>query len=191
MIPKHKPQADRKRVMDAAFKEWCKDHAPEDFPNAFLLFGRGYYLDTMGVPGKNDRGIYDDAVFIVSDRVFASFNANTDPSRYKAGLSTILPGFYPYKRGNHGITRPGGGYPAFRPATKGEALPVRRDGESGRSKRDGVANNIHKGGVNGTSSEGCLTIPPSQWPSFYSIVTAEMDRMKLKTIWVGVTEDRI
>ncbi len=191
MIPKSKPQADRKRVIDAAFKLWKKDHAVTPFPDFFLLFGRGYYLDTMGKPGVNERGVYDDAVFIVSDRMFVSFNANADPSRYKAGLSTILPGFYPYKRGNHGITRPGGGYPAFRPATKGEALPVRRDGESGRSKRDGVANNIHRGGVNGTSSEGCLTIPPKQWDLFYALVSSEMTRLKAKTIWVGVTEDRI
>lgn len=191
MIPNSKPQATRERVVKAAIRAWKKDHAVTPFPDFFILFGRGYYLDTMGKPGSNDRGIYDDAVFIVSDRMFVSFNANTDPSRYKPGVSTVLPGFYPYRKGNHGITRPSGGYPAFRPATRGESLPVRRDGESGRSKRDGVANNIHKGGINTTSSEGCMTIPPKQWDLFYALVSAEMTRLKAKTVWVGITEDVI
>jgi lysozyme len=146
----------------------------------------------MGKPGVNDRNIYDDAVFLVSKDTFIAFNCNVDPSAFKAGVATVLPGWYPFKKGNHGISRPGGGYPAFRPATPGEALPVKRDGESTvPSKHPGVATNIHKGGLRTTSSLGCLTIHPKDWATFHAAVVREMDRNKLKTIPVGIIDGPI
>ncbi len=146
-------------------------------PEVIVVGVRGYYRDTMGAPGKNDRGIYDDAIFVIGPDTYASFNANTDPSAWRSGVASLLPGVHRYRPGNHGITRPGGGYPAFRPATKGEALPVRRDGESAvPSSRPGIAINIHRGGYNTTSSEGCQTIHPSQWDAFHSLVTMQLKR---------------
>jgi hypothetical protein len=140
----------------------------------FIIGFRGYYQDTMGAPGKNDRGIYDDCMCVVADGVFLTFNGNTDPSRFRPGIATLVPGVHPYRKGKHGITtHADGGYPAFRPATKNEALPVTRDGQVGTSM--GVAINIHKGGYNTTSSEGCQTIYPDQWLDFQANVYKLMD----------------
>lgn len=129
-------------------------------PVMFLAI-RGYYLDTMGKPGENDRNLYDDAVFLIGPNFFLPVNANTDPSKYKPGIAKLCLGLHYLKKGKHGISKPGGGYPAFRPDTPDESLPVRRDGQAGIVK--GYAINFHKGGYTTTSSEGCQTAYPDQW----------------------------
>lgn len=146
----------------------------------FLIGVRGYYQDTMGKPGVNDRGIYDDAICLVAPNLFLAFNANTDPSVFRAGIATLIPGKHMYKKGKHGISKPGGGYPAFRPATPDESLPVTRDGKEGLSK--GTAINIHKGSINSTSSEGCQTIFPDQWKEFQETVYKQMDQFGVREI---------
>ena len=134
---------------------------------------RGYYAQSMGGPG-NDRAVYDDCIAVLSPTAYATYNANTDPSHWRPGIASLVEGVYPYRRGKHGLSRPNGGYPAFRPATKGEVLPVRRDGEQGVS--DGIAINIHKGSYRSTSSAGCQTIYPAQWASFYALLDGELKR---------------
>jgi lysozyme len=135
-----------------------------------ILGVRGYYEDSMGKPAQNDRGQYDDAIFVVGPGgVHVAFNGNTDPSVFRKGIATLKPGIHPYKRGNHGISRPGGGYPALRPATPGEKLPVTRDGQPG--EHFGIAINIHRGSKTSTSSEGCQTIHPDQYTEFITLVT--------------------
>jgi len=171
IVPPSRPRATREQVICAALEAWRKDGSTAPLPDFFLLGVRGYYQDTMGRAGVNDRGIYDDAIFVVSPDSFAGFNANTDPSRYQAEVATLVPGIHWYHPGNHGQSRPGGGYPAFRPATKNEELRVTRDGV--RVPWPGVAINIHRGGENGTSSLGCQTIHPSQWDAFYHLALAE------------------
>lgn len=170
MIPKSRPQQKREVSEKYLRKAGITDQVA-------LLGMRGYYKNTMGEVGKNDRGIYDDAIFVVSPDAYVSFNANTDPTIHRKGIASLVPGVHIYKKGRHGISR-GQGYPALRPATKNEALPVFRDGEG---VSIGYNINIHRGGKS-TSSLGCQTIPSSQYDSFISLVYDQMDRFSQKTI---------
>lgn len=182
MLPASTPKASLDRVTKAIKKAKLTD--------AVVLVGvRGYFRDSMGKPGQNDRGIYDDALFIVSPTHFSAWNANTDPSAHRPGIASLVPGVHRYRRGNHGISRPGGGYPAFRPATPGEQLPVTRDGVV--NPKPGIAINIHRGSRTSTSSEGCQTVPPTQWDSFYAALTTEMKRHQVTTFpYLLLTEDQ-
>ena len=154
---------------------------------------RGYYLRTLGNQTRNDRGIWDDCIAVISPTAFAAYNGNTDPSIWRTGIASLVEGVHRYRKGMHGISR-GNPYPALRPATPSESLPVTRDGKDGKSQ--GVAINIHRGGsVNSTSllatsSEGCQTIPREQWDSFLGLVYGEMDRYGQKTIPYILTASR-
>lgn len=149
------------------------------FPERTFLLGiRGYYKDSMGKPGVNDRSIYDDCVCLITPDKFITFNANTDPSIFRKGIAVLKPGLHYYKKGMHKISGPHP-YPALRPATPDESLPVVRDGQ-GESR--GIAINIHKGGYNTTSSEGCQTIYPDQWNEFIKEVYAAMESAGQKKI---------
>ncbi len=172
MLPPSTPKANLDRVTKAIKAAKLTDPV-------VLVGVRGYYRDTMGKAGENDRGLYDDALFIVSPAHFSAWNANTDPSVHRPGIASLIPGIHRYRRGNHGISRPGGGYPAFRPATPDEQLPVTRDGMA--NPRPGIAINIHRGGRTTTSSEGCQTVPPLQWDAFYAALSGEMKRHKVTT----------
>lgn len=144
-----------------------------------IIGRRGWYLKTMGDPTRNDRGIYDDALIVVTPDGIMAFNGNVDPSVFREGIATLAPGVHRYKPGRHGVSRDRPGrivsYPAFRPATKGEMLPVTRDGVAS-NPRPGVAINMHRGGWNTTSSEGCQTIPPDQWDAYYALVSSALKR---------------
>ena len=170
IVPRSRPQQKREVSERILAKAGVTDAAA-------LLGVRGYYSETFQ-PSGNQRGVYDDAIFIVSPNAYVSFNANTDPSVYRRRIATLLPGLYRYKKGRHGISK-GPGYPALRPATKDEGLPVWRDGEG---ESIGYAINIHRGAPKSTSSEGCQTIYPSQWDAFIALTYEEMDRYGQKTI---------
>jgi lysozyme len=171
MIPKSRPQQAKEKSLAMAIKAGIEDRV--------VLIGiRGYYSETFQ-PSGNQRGIYDDAIILLSPSVHATFNANTDPSVFKKGIAVLKTGVHRFKKGNHGISKPGGGYPALRPANAKEELPVTRDGEGDSM---GVAINIHRGSRNSTSSLGCQTIYPDQWNGFINLVYSEMDRYKQKTI---------
>lgn len=150
-----------------------------------ILIGvRGYYKQSMGEDEFNERGIYDDAMFLYSDTVFMSFNANVDPSSYRKGHGTgSAKGMAELKSGLHrshalGLHR--GSYLAL-VQTAGPVTVV-RDGNPPYEDTGYFGINIHKGGINTTSSLGCQTIHPSQWSQFINLVKSEMNHHKVKVM---------
>jgi lysozyme len=135
----------------------------------------------MGAVGKNDVGLYDDAIVLVSPNVHAAFNANVDPSRLgwnanaRKPMAQLKAGVYRYKIGQHGISR-GNPYKALVQA--GPVTVLRGDKE----ETGFYAINIHKGNRASTSSEGCQTIPPQQWDAFLALTETELKRNNAKTL---------
>lgn len=183
------------QLPEAKVREILKDEL-EKWPCAILAV-RGYYRDSMGVPGVNDVGINDDAFFLCGPNTFLPVAANTDPS--KIGWNEALgkpfamlqPGTHLFIRGPHK-----GRVPALRQPTEDQAegygIPNFGHFKVWRARsmddiRNGTAMsdegyfaiNIHSGGVNTTSSWGCPTIPPKyfyQWMDTVWEVTKRMDQ---------------
>jgi lysozyme len=171
MVPNSRPQQAKEKTLMMVIKSGIVDRVA-------LVGIRGYYSETF-TPSGNQRGIYDDAIVLLSPSVHATFNANTDPSVHRKGIAVLKTGIHRFRKGNHGLSKPGGGYPALRPANAKEELPVTRDGIGDDM---GIAINVHKGGYNTTSSLGCQTIYPPQWDGFIGLVYSEMTRYNQKTI---------
>lgn len=147
-------------------------------PKLVLIGIRGYYSNSMGPTKDNDINIYDDAMIVVGTK-YGTFNANTDPSFVKKNgksLAKLKEGLYKFAKGKHKNK-----YNALRAFPEGVELPCTRDG------KDSIATfiNIHMGGTSGTDlvwSEGCQTIPKTQWAKFIELVYEEMNRHGLKTV---------
>lgn len=171
LVPNSRPQVKRE-VIEAILKK-------RGVTEKLAVVGiRGYYMDTMGAPGKNDRGIYDDCICFVAPEAFVTFNGNVDPSRFRKGkgkgsgkgMASLKKGLYrSHKLGLHR-----GAYTAL--IQTGGAVTVIRDGTPDYEDTGYFGINIHRGGVNGTSSLGCQTIVPAQWDGFISLVKADMKR---------------
>lgn len=165
----NKPQV-KKSLIDRVLKD--KGIDIKKYPN--LIIGiRGYFLNSMGEKGKNDRGIYDDAIIIYTPNVYATFNANVDPSvQFKTGRAVLKKGFYlAHKFDVHGGVK--SQYPAI--CQRLAKVTVIRDGQGEDTGMFGI--NIHKGGNTTTSSEGCQTLPPTQWNAFYQLAKSEWMRI--------------
>lgn len=149
-----------------------------------LIGRRGYYRDTMGTVGENDRGIYDDAIALLTPTAYVTFNANCDPSIKRQGVANLKAGVWRYKVGTHNLSKE----KKFQYTALVQAAPVTvlRDNQGDDTGYFGI--NIHRGGYNTTSSLGCQTIYPDQWDSFINLVKGEMLRHSIKTIPYLLTE---
>jgi hypothetical protein len=145
----------------------------------------------MGAVGKDDINIYDDACYLVGDgfRLFESYNANTNPSFVRRGgrrLAQLNLGGYRFYRGMHR-----GKYRALRAYPEGVVLKVTREGQPSTAQYI----NIHKGSTNPASrdivwSEGCLTLPDTQYGDFVLRVWSAMDKHNVDTVRVVLIENR-
>lgn len=152
---------------------------------------------------KNQRGIYDDALFIVTPEIFKGYNANTDPSVTRPGVAVLQPGVYDYIKGLHGIHHLDLSKSADVqimktlmetkkdiPLIAGRIIPywalrqasdvtIKRDGNS-QAETDSPSNrfwiDIHRGGYSTTSSLGCQTIYPDLWNDFRDTIFSEMEK---------------
>jgi hypothetical protein len=123
----------------------------------FPLIVIGYYKNTMGVPGVNDRGIYDDAIFIESSSVLAAYNANTDPTKYRKGIgSGVTKGMASLKSGAwfvHKFDLHKGQYLAL--CQRAGNVTVIRDGNPPYEHIGSFGINIHRGSYHTTSHNPC------------------------------------
>ena len=177
LAPPAKPKLSRAEV--AAI---LADHRITDA--VAIVARRGYYRDTMGEPGANDRGIYDDAIFLISRYLFASFNGNTDPSIARPSVAVLKPGVWRYKLGIHGLSRPAS--QRYKALVQAAPVTVHRDGAGDDTGWFGI--NIHRGSRTTTSSLGCQTIVPDQWPAFIALVEQELKRAGQTVVPYVLTE---
>ncbi|MBN8707223.1 MAG: hypothetical protein J0L62_15230 [Bacteroidetes bacterium] len=168
ILPSAKP-----RIFSSELHEKLSTFYLDRTQHPIIVFGiRGYYLKTMGDPFANDRGIYDDAIFLDSPQGTAAFNDNTDPSLFKKGkgagrekgIVRLKPGFY----FAHCLGLHKNKYLAL--IQRLGEVTVILDGEPDYEETGYFGINIHKGGYTTTTSLGCQTIHPDQWVSFISTV---------------------
>lgn len=152
---------------------------------------RGYYRDSMGRPGVNDAGQFDDACWLVTPEEVHAYNWNTDPSVIGWNRSLGKPfamlaeGIWPFVKGMHKGRIKAWRQPyeeqakaaqlgkVFTDARRLGHFVVLRD-----ANRPGVpvyedegyhAINIHDATESGTSSWGCQTAPPPQYRQFQAL----------------------
>ncbi|MEM8575514.1 MAG: peptidoglycan-binding domain-containing protein [Pseudomonadota bacterium] len=148
-----------------------------------VLVARGYYLDSMGRRGRNDRGIYDDAIFVASPDGVTEWNGNSDPSVYRYRVATIdAPQAIRYRPGWHGYGRPSG-HNAFRQDSNCTVIRDKIGPDYGMFHV-----NLHKGSYSTTSSLGCLTVPPQQWGMFYRHLMGKLDKFDQPTFYATVLQ---
>lgn len=165
IVPNSTPQQKLSDTLDILAKHKVKDKVA-------LVGVRGYYLNTMGKVGANDRCLFDDAIFLVGPDFYAAFNANTDPGAYYKGVANLATGLWKYKIGIHGLSKPKD--KQYRALVQAGKVTVNRDGGKVETGYFGI--NIHRGGYDKVSSIGCQTIYPDQWRSFFTSVENQLKR---------------
>jgi lysozyme len=166
------PEADLRAILDANnVTDGTRDG------HVCVVAIRGYYLDSMGKRGANDRRIWDDAHFFVWPDGIARWQANTDPNGYREGagkgagkgMACLRPGIHRYGIGRHK------GRAAFRQV---EPFTVIRDGDPPYPDCGWHAINLHSGGNVSTSSLGCQTVPASTWQTYRQMLYGLLEQCR-------------
>lgn len=153
------PESGRPDIARETAIEWARNAGCD--ASVFLFGRRGYYRDTMGVAGTQERSIYDDAMGIVTPTEIITFNANTDPDDPDTDtrLATLIPGVYDYKVGTHNLSKPKEKqYECF---VQAGPVTVLRDNGVQETGMFGI--NLHAGFFGECGSAGCQTVPPTQY----------------------------
>lgn len=157
---------------------------------ALLASGLDHAVAILGVRGQaggNQIGVYDDALYLCAPGSFSGFNANTDPSRIHPGVACLKTGLWLYKVGIHGLSKPT--EHRYTALVQAKEVTVLRDG---RDDTGFFGINIHRGGYNTTSSEGCQTIFPDQWPLFIGLVRSKLLQFEQKVVpYLLVENDKL
>jgi hypothetical protein len=148
-----------------------------ELPKCFLVGMRGYYRNSLG-HGENERGIYDDGFALFGANHFSTYNGNCDPGAFRKHIANLKPGRWLYKIGIHGLSKPVA--QRYKALVQAAPVTVIRDNEGADTGYFGI--NIHCGGYNTTSSIGCQTVFPDQWPAFIAAVKDQMVRAGQETI---------
>ena len=192
------PQASRETVLELAREEWARSGPDLPFPDYVIVAFRGYWPQSMGPTPGNDPGVWDDAWYFIAPGKLRKSDANTDPSRYgwNSGadkpMAVLNTGCWPFRRGPHK-----GRTPALRQFTEQEArkAKVPDDGRFSVTRTYKVGDprnyveggyyaiNCHPGGVNGTSSEGCQTLPRDVADEFLWDVWKTTESAGVDVIW--------
>jgi hypothetical protein len=168
------PKAGRPRLAETEFRRMIEPYGVDLAKYPIVVCGmRGFFAKETGASDANERDIYDDALFLWAPdaSTYLAFNGNTDPSKLRLGLgagaakgtAVLQPGvWYSYRFSEHvgSKTR----YEAI--CQRAAEVVVTRDGTPPYEDQGWFGINIHRGGNYTTSSEGCQTIPPVQWPEF-------------------------
>ena len=180
-IPNSKPKASIDLVLSTAAAQWRKEHEGMPLPARFVLAVRGYYSTTIGDAG-NDINAYDDAFFIVNNDKMTAWNGNTDPTRYgwnshaDGYMARLKSGCWWFIKRMHR-----GKYQAYGQGENTVTIDrVKSDGTIARTHSgDSFGIDLHVGGYNGTSSEGCQTVPVEQWNAFRDTLNAMLVEGKM------------
>ena len=166
----------------AFIPDQIKEIASKQTTAPVALVGYRAYKEQM-----NKRGVFDDAIFLITPEGVYSFNANCDPSYYKPGIASLDLGVYKYKLGTHGLSKPK--WRQYEALVQASTVNITRDG--GKKERGFFGINIHKGGLFGsTSSLGCQTIQRDQWDEFISLVKSNLKKHGMTEIHYILVEQR-
>jgi hypothetical protein len=96
-------------------------------------------------------------------------------------MARLKPGVWTFRRLKHKMASPTG-YMAFGQGPDVVTVErIDRDGKTRQTETGQFGINLHRAGQNGTSSEGCLTVPVEQWAQFRNVLDDALDRTGAKT----------